>query len=143
MAEDWNDWSAKLSGSARTWQDQLAMKPPSEAALWSVVVVDPEEERPEVRTFATLEQLRQFLMDLSEDSWALPFFGWPMDYTETLPNSRLCYLRLPDGSLMPLFDMPAETVIATSYYRGTGPDRLPMPPAELEYEEENVGEGDD
>lgn len=136
--DSWDDWRDSLSAEAELRHREIrASRPNLEAPRWCVVVVDEVAVEPLQRNFGSLAELRQFLMDLPGDTWAMAFYGWPMLYTEATPGSSLKYLVRPDGVLTPLFDVPDGAVIASHYYRGEGPLRLSVAsevPAVTSYE---------
>ena len=129
--KDWSSWQTGLSSTARVSQDSLqSVRAPIKEPSFGAVVVDDDAERPTVHLFATIEQLRQFLVTLDENAWAMPFYGHVMSYSQPPPGSPLRHLISYDGSLLPLFDIPDTTVVASDYFRGDGPGRLYIEPSD-------------
>lgn len=126
MSEDWGDWAAELSPISRQRQERLVGVEPTTEPTWNVVTIDYEADNPNVvRRFASFDDLRQFLIDVPlATTWAVAFYGWLMPYTQSIPGSNLKYIRLPDGTHAPLFNMPENMVIAEDYFIGDGPNRI-------------------
>lgn len=87
---------------------------------WRVIVIDELEVDPQIREFPSQEALVIFLRTLSDTSWAMPFYGALLRFTNKSAEG-LRYLVGLDGTRIPLFEIEPELEVSDSFYLGESP----------------------
>jgi hypothetical protein len=117
-------------------QESLSRRGNKQASpAWHVIYVNDTELQPQVRKFASLENMRDFLIEqrrTSPDTFAVPVFGVLGHYSRAQGPTDRRYLIHPNGKVIPLFEAIEELEVDNSFLLGDADlDLSPVPTEEL------------